>query len=166
MAKRNLGTRRGMAPVVIGVGPGFVAGEDVDAVVETQRGHHLGRVILAGAAAPNTGVPGEVMGYAEERVLRVPADAAGTWEPQVAIGDLVAAGQVVARVGGQEVKSRIAGGVRGLLRPGLMVRPGMKAGDIDPRGDRHLCFTISDKARAVGGGVLEAICYFLWGRRP
>ncbi|TDA68812.1 MAG: EF2563 family selenium-dependent molybdenum hydroxylase system protein [Clostridia bacterium] len=164
IAKRNPGTRRGMAPVVIGVGPGFTAGEDVDAVVETQRGHHLGMVILDGAAAPDTGVPGEVMGYTEERVLRIPADAAGPWEPLIAIGDLVAAGQTVAYAGGREVQSRIAGVVRGLLRGGLEVRPGMKVGDVDPRADKSLCFTISDKARAVGGGVLEAICHFLWGR--
>jgi xanthine dehydrogenase accessory factor len=162
MAKRNLGTRRGMAPVVIGVGPGFTAGEDVDAVVETQRGHDLGRVILEGSAAPNTGVPADVMGYAEERVLRVPQDGAGEWDPVVQIGDMVTAGQVVAYAGGKEVKTRISGVVRGLLRPGLEVFPGMKVGDVDPRGGRELCFTISDKARAVGGGVLEAICFFLF----
>lgn len=164
IAKRNLGTRRGMAPVVIGVGPGFTAGEDVDAVVETLRGHYLGRVLLQGAALPDTGVPGEVMGYAEERVLRVPPGAAGTWEPLITIGDLVAAGQTVAYAGGREVQSRIAGVVRGLLRAGLEVWPGMKVGDVDPRADKNLCFTISDKARAVGGGVLEATCHFLWGR--
>lgn len=163
MAKKNLGTRRGQAPVVVGVGPGFTAGVDVDAVVETQRGHDLGRVILEGNAAPNTGVPGEIEGYREERVLRVPPGGTGRWEPLVEIGDLVAAGQTVARAGGVPVQSRIAGVVRGLLRAGLAVRPGMKVGDVDPRGDRSLCFTISDKARAVGGGVLEAILYFLRG---
>lgn len=164
MAKKNLGTRRDMAPVVIGLGPGFSAGKDVDAVVETQRGHYLGRVILEGSALPDTGIPGEVKGYAEERVLRVPQDAGGTWKPLVKIGDLVEAGQTIAWVEGREVKTRIAGVVRGLLREGLEVWPGMKVGDVDPRGDRSFCFTISDKARAIGGGVLEAICYFLWGR--
>jgi xanthine dehydrogenase accessory factor len=166
MAKKNLGTRRDLAPVVIGVGPGFVAGLDVDAVVETQRGHYLGRVIYQGAAAPNTGVPGEILGYAEERVLRVPPQASGRWEPKVEIGQRVSAGEVVAWVGTTPVRSRIAGVVRGLLRPGLEVRPGQKVGDVDPRGRPEYCFTISDKARAVAGGVLEAICHLLWVSPP
>ncbi|MGB9887061.1 MAG: selenium-dependent molybdenum cofactor biosynthesis protein YqeB [Moorellales bacterium] len=166
MAKKNLGTRRDLAPVVIGVGPGFVAGLDVDAVVETQRGHHLGRVIYQGAAAPNTGVPGQILGYTEERVLRVPPEAAGRWEPRVEIGQQVSAGLLVGWVGATPVRSRIAGVVRGLLRPGLEVRPGQKVGDVDPRGRPEYCFSISDKARAVGGGVLEAICHLLWVSPP
>ncbi|MCR4419041.1 MAG: selenium-dependent molybdenum cofactor biosynthesis protein YqeB [Clostridia bacterium] len=166
MAKMNVGTRRDLAPVVIGVGPGFVAGLDADAVVETQCGHYLGRVIYRGAADPHTGVPGEILGYSEERVLRVPPEAAGRWEPNVEIGHKVSAEEVVAWVGNTPVRSRIAGVVRGLLRPGLEVRPGQKVGDVDPRGRAEYCFSISDRARAVAGGVLEAICHLLWVNPP
>jgi len=166
MVKKNLGTHRNLAPAVIGVGPGFTAGVDVDAVVETQRGHDLGRVIYEGAAAPNTGIPGEISGYTEERVVRVPPGTAGRWEPVAHIGQQVSAGQVVAYVEGVPVKTRISGAVRGLLRPGLQVRPGQKAGDVDPRGRPEYCFTISDKARAVAGGVLEAVCHLLWVNPP
>ena len=158
MAKKNaLGTNPRQAPLVIALGPGFAAGKDVHAVVETKRGHDLGRVIWQGTAQANTGVPGEMGGYTEERLIRAPAD--GTWEPVVEIGDLVAAGEVVARVGRTEVRSQIGGVVRGLLYPGLKVCRGMKAGDVDPRGRREHCFTISDKARAIAGGVLEAILH-------
>lgn len=158
MAKKNaVGTHCRQAPLVIALGPGFAAGKDAGAVIETQRGHDLGRVLWEGEARANTGVPGEVAGYSGERLIRAPAD--GTWEPVVEIGDLVAAGDVVARVDQTEVKSQIKGVVRGLLFPGMKVHRGMKAGDIDPRCRREHCFSISDKARAIGGGVLEAILH-------
>ncbi|HSH69191.1 MAG TPA: selenium-dependent molybdenum cofactor biosynthesis protein YqeB [Deferrisomatales bacterium] len=155
VAKRNLGTHRDMAELVIGFGPGFTAGADVDLVVETNRGHDLGRLIFAGAAEPNTGVPGTTAGYTVERVLRAPA--AGVFEAAAEIGDLVEPGQVVARVGGDAVTVQIPGVLRGLLRSGVPVKPGLKAGDVDPRGERRTCFTISEKARALGGSALEAI---------
>ena len=157
MAKRNLGVTRGQAPIVIGLGPGFVAGADVHLVVETMRGHGLGRVIDAGPAAPNTGVPGEVLGYARERVLWSPAD--GVLQGRCRIGQPVAAGAVVAEVGGLPVVAGVSGVLRGLARDGLQVRAGEKVGDVDPRGVVEYCFTISDKARAIGGGVLEAILH-------
>ena len=141
--------------IAIGLGPGFAAGVDVDAVVETQRGHYLGRVILSGAAAPNSGVPGAVGGVGQERVLRSPAD--GRLCCSVQIGDRVEAGQVLATVSGQPVTAAISGVVRGLLHDGQETTRGSKIGDIDPRGVRDYCFTISDKARAIGGGVLEAL---------
>lgn len=160
IAKKNvLGTRRGQAPLVIALGPGFTAGTDVDAVVETMRGHYLGRVIWQGSALPNTGVPGAVGGFTEERVIRAPKD--GIWQPIVDIGHKVQKGQTVAMVDGTEVKSQISGVVRGLLYPGIRVSQGMKAGDVDPRAVREHCFTISDKALAVGGGVLEAVMHWL-----
>jgi xanthine dehydrogenase accessory factor len=157
MAKRNLGTRLDEAPVVVGLGPGFVAGRDVHAVIETARGHNLGRVIVAGQAEPNTGVPGAVGGQSERRVVRAPA--AGVFHSLKRIGDVIAEGEVVARVDGQPVTARLAGVLRGILRDGLPVHPGMKVGDVDPRGVRDYCFTISDKALAIGGSVLEAILY-------
>ena len=154
LAKRNLGTRRDMAPRVVALGPGFVAGADVHAVVETCRGHDLGRVITSGAAAPDTGIPGPIEGFGIERLLRAPR--AGTFRAVKAIGDSVQAGEAVAEVAGAPIRAAIGGVVRGLLHPGLPVREGQKVGDIDPRGLRSLCFTISDKANAVAGGVLEA----------
>jgi len=157
MAKRNIGTKISDAPVVIALGPGFVAGVDVHAVIETKRGHHLGRVILEGSAAPDTGIPGEVMGYALERVLRAPC--AGIFRGERRIGDRVEAGEVVAYIGSSPVVAGISGVIRGLLADGLLVSEGMKVGDVDPRGVKEHCFTISDKARAIGGGVLEAILY-------
>lgn len=164
MAKRNTGTHLADAPIVVALGPGFIAGVDCHAVVETQRGHHLGRVILKGTAAPDTGVPGEVEGYGQERVLRAPA--AGVFQGVKEIGDVVKAGDTVALVAGRPVVVSIGGVLRGLLADGLQVRPGMKVGDVDPRGEREHCFTISDKARAIGGGVLEAILYLLLRRGP
>jgi len=161
LAKRNLGTRMDQAEVVVGVGPGFTAGVDVHAVVETARGHHIGRVILEGSAEPDTGVPGPIGGHTTERLLR--ATAAGRFEPLAAIGDVVEAGEVVARVGGREVRAQIKGVLRGLLRGGIEVTEGFKVGDVDPRARPEHCFTISDKSRAVGGGVLEAIMMFLFG---
>lgn len=159
MAKRNTGTRITDAPIVIGLGPGFTAGVDVHAVIETNRGHNLGRVILSGSAEPNTGIPGPTMGYTIERVLRAPCE--GLFKGERRIGDPVEAGEVVASVAGQPVVANISGVLRGLLADGVLVRAGMKVGDVDPRGVREHCFTISDKARAIGGGVLEAILYLL-----
>ena len=167
LAKRNLGTTIGDAPIVVGVGPGFVAGVDVHAVVETKRGHYLGRVLLGGAAIPDTGIPGEVLGYTTERVLRAPCS--GTLRGEKRIGDKVLAGETTALVDGEPVIAEIDGVLRGLLADGLDVTDGMKVGDIDPRGIRDHCFTISDKALAIGGGVLEAILYIQrlsGGQRP
>ena len=155
LAKRNLGTTRGMAPVVIGVGPGFTAQVDVDAAVETRRGHYRGRVYYTGSPLPNTAIPGLIGGYAGERVLRAPAD--GTFTPCVKIGDEVKAGTVCGTVAGESMVATIDGVVRGLLQEGVPVTRGMKSGDVDPRGKREYCDLVSDKALAIGGGVLEAI---------
>lgn len=155
LAKRNLGTTRGMAPVVIGVGPGFTAQVDVDAAVETMRGHYLGRVYYTGSPLPNTAIPGLIGGYAGERVLRAPAD--GTFTPCVKIGDEVKAGTVCGTVAGQPMVATIDGVVRGLLQEGVAVTHGMKSGDVDPRCHPEYITMASDKALAVGGGVLEAI---------
>lgn len=154
LAKRNLGTARDMAPVVIGVGPGFTAPVDCDAAVETMRGHYLGRVYYEGSPLPNTAVPGLIGGYAGERVMRAPAD--GAFEPCVEIGAEVRAGDVCARVGGEPMRSTIDGVVRGLLQAGVPVHEGMKCGDVDPRCHPEYIESASDKALAVGGGVLEA----------
>lgn len=154
LAKRNLGTARDMAPVVIGVGPGFTAPVDCDAAVETMRGHYLGRVYYEGSPLPNTAVPGLIGGYAGERVMRAPAD--GTFEPCVEIGAEVRAGDVCARVGGEPMRATIDGVVRGLLQAGVPVHEGMKCGDVDPRCHPEYIESASDKALAVGGGVLEA----------
>jgi xanthine dehydrogenase accessory factor len=159
VAKRNLGTRLDDAPVVIGIGPGFTAGLDVHAVIESNRGHYLGRVLWQGAAQPNTGVPGEIGGHGLDRVLRAPRS--GVFVAERAIGDSVRVDEVVCRVDGQAVKSKINGILRGLLRDGLTVHAGMKIGDVDPRARREHCFTFSDKALAVAGGVLEALMYLL-----
>lgn len=155
LAKRNLGTRRDMAPAVIGVGPGFTAGEDCHAVVETMRGHTLGRVYYSGSALPNTAVPGLIGGYAGERVLRAPAD--GVFRQRLEIGALVEAGDVAGTVGEEPMRCTISGVLRGILEDGTPVFKGMKAGDVDPRGDVENCWSVSDKALAVGGGTLEAI---------
>lgn len=155
IAKKNLGTRMDMAPIVIGVGPGFSAGKDVHAVVETSRGHQLGRVITNGEAAKNTGVPGKIEGYGHERVIYAPAD--GIIKNLSAIGDHVEAGHVIAKVAGCPVKAKISGVLRGLIRDGFEVTEGMKTADVDPRDVSENCFTISDKARMVGYGTLFAI---------
>lgn len=157
IAKKNTGTLRSHAPVVIGVGPGFTPGRDVHAVIETMRGHNLGRVLTDRPALPNTGIPGNIGGYTTERVLRAGAD--GIFQGVMAIGEQVNAGDIVAYVNGQPVLAPIAGILRGLLHNGLQVFARMKIGDIDPRCCREHCFTISDKALAIAGGVLEAI---LW----
>lgn len=157
LAKKNLSTDPTQAPVVIGVGPGFSVPQDCHCVIETQRGHDLGRCIYQGCAAKNTGIPGEIGGYTVERLLRAPCD--GIFHPILAIGDAVKAGQTVAMVDDQPVTAQIDGIVRGLLQDNVPVKTGMKSGDIDPRGCYEHCFTVSDKARAVGGGVLEAILH-------
>ena len=155
LAKKNLGTALPDAPAVVGVGPGFTPGVDCHAAVETQRGHDLGRVLWDRSPAPNTGVPGDIGGYTTERLLRAPTE--GTFVPLATIGDTVQAGQTVGRVGDAPMKAQITGVVRGLLPEGTPVFAGMKAGDVDPRCRREHCFSVSDKARAVGGGVLEAL---------
>lgn len=157
LAKKNLSTDPTQAPVVIGIGPGFSVPQDCHCVIETQRGHDLGRCIYQGCAAKNTGIPGEIGGYTVERLLRAPCD--GIFHPILAIGDAVKAGQTVALVDDQPVTAQIDGIVRGLLQDNVPVKSGMKSGDIDPRGCYEHCFTVSDKARAVGGGVLEAILH-------
>ncbi|GHV96599.1 molybdenum hydroxylase [Spirochaetia bacterium] len=168
MAKKNTGTSIDDAPTVIGIGPGFTAGLDCHAVIETMRGHSLGRVITEGSAIPNTGVPGDIGGYTLERLLRANAD--GIFEVKAEIGMVVKKGDVVALVkcagNGSVIAANgdavpvcagIDGIVRGLLPSGITVKRGMKAGDIDPRCERSHCFTVSDKALAIGGGVLEAL---------
>jgi xanthine dehydrogenase accessory factor len=155
MAKRNIDTARGQAPLVIALGPGFTAGVDCDAVIETMRGHTLGRVIWEGSALPNTGTPGIVAGKGRERVLRAPAAGPVAWHYQ--IGDRVVAEQRLGEVAGQGIFAPFDGVVRGMIASGTAVKPGMKIGDVDARGDVDACFTISDKALAIGGAVLEAI---------
>ena len=162
LAKKNLGTAITDAPIVLALGPGFTAGADCHGVVETMRGHDLGRLILEGSAAPNTGVPGNIGGYTDERLIRAPAD--GVFVPLAAIGDRVEAGQPVAEVTGEVARARLTGVVRGMLPAGLAVTRGMKAGDIDPRCEARHCFTVSDKARAIAGGVLEGLLYFGRGK--
>ncbi len=158
MAKKNLGTKIDDAPLVIGLGPGFHAGKDVHIVIETNRSHHLGRMILKGEAEPDTGIPGEIGGYTIERLLRTMKK--GIFHTDKKIGDRVHKGTVVAVVDDYPVIAKISGVLRGLLRDGVEVKKGMKVGDVDPRGKRENCFTISDKARAIGGGVLEAILFW------
>ncbi|MCB2190187.1 MAG: EF2563 family selenium-dependent molybdenum hydroxylase system protein [Deltaproteobacteria bacterium] len=155
LAKRNTGLHKTMAPLTIGLGPGFHVPDEVDLAVETNRGHNLGRLISLGSPEPNTGVPGKIAGYTSQRVLRAPAD--GTFESDLALGDRVRAGQVVASVKGQTITAQVDGVLRGLLRPGARVNQGTKVGDVDPRGQLEYLHTISEKARAVGGSVLEGI---------
>lgn len=157
LAKRNLGTRIGDAPTVIGVGPGFTAGVDCDCVVETKRGHTLGRCIWKGSAIPNTGVPGMIGGYASERLIKATDD--GIFKGAVSIGDTVKAQSLVGYAGETPIYVQIDGVVRGLLQDGVPVTKGMKSGDVDPRCEAEHCFTVSDKASAIGGGVLEAILH-------
>lgn len=154
LAKENLGTRREMAPVTIALGPGFEAGVDCDAVVETNRGHWLGQVIWQGYAQENTGIPGNILGETTRRVIRAPA--AGLMQAVVKLGDIVAEGELIAQVGDTPVTAPLAGMVRGLLQDGLAVSSGFKIADIDPRGEKADYTSVSDKARAIGGGVLEA----------
>ena len=159
MAKRNLGTQKEQAPLVIGVGPGFEAGVDVDAVIETKRGHYLGRVIYEGSTLQDTGISGEIAGESKKRLLRAPAE--GIFIPEHKIGDLVQTGDTIAMVSDIPLKAQLSGVIRGLIYPNTPVTEGMKVGDIDSRGIKDYCFTVSDKALSVGGGVLEAICSYL-----
>lgn len=167
LAKRNLGTNRKMAPLTIALGPGFTAGEDVDVVIETKRGHNLGRVIREGCAYPNTGIPGIIGGYGAERVIHAPA--AGILKNKSKIGDIVEKGQVIAVIEETgsveskndkiEVTATLSGLLRGLIRDNYPVTKGFKIADIDPRKEELAnCFTISDKARCIAGSVLEVIC--------
>ena len=158
LAKRNLGTKITDAPCVIGVGPGFTAGVDCHACVETMRGHTLGRVITEGSPIPNTNIPGLIGGFAGERVLRAPAD--GIFRQRLEIGDMVEQNEIAGYVGTEPMRCQISGVLRGLLADGTPVHRGMKAGDVDPRGEVSYCQLVSDKALAIGGGVLEAILRF------
>ena len=158
LAKVNLDTSISDAPIVVAVGPGFAAGRDCHAVVETQRGHYLGRVIYDGAAAPNTGVPGNIGGYTVERIIRAPK--AGIFHPVHRIKDQVQANEIVAYVDEIPVYCRIGGTLRGILPEGIRVFEGMKSGDVDPRCRPEHCLCASDKALSVGGGVLEALLHF------
>lgn len=162
LAKKNLGTSRNMAPITVALGPGFTAGEDVDAVIETQRGHRLGRVIYEGSAAPNTGIPGKIAGFDKERVIHSPAE--GILRNVASITGTVRKGQTIAVIEtGTEnipVEATLDGLLRGLIRDGYPVTRGFKIADIDPRAEEYNnCFTISDKARCIAGGVLEAILH-------
>lgn len=174
IAKKNLGTAKEMAPLVIGVGPGFTAGEDVDLVVESMRGHNLARIFTTGAALPNTGIPGNIDGFTKERVLH--AEAAGYMKNIRQIGDIVEKGEEIARIYEKmtedgtfsgsyvSVEASISGMIRGLIREGYHFQKGFKIADIDPReSELANCFTISDKARSIGGSVLEAVCGYVNG---
>ena len=161
LAKKNLGTTKEMAPLVIALGPGFTAGEDVDVVIATKRGHNLGRVIRSGSAVPNTGIPGIIGGYGKERVMH--AQAEGILRNVASIGDIVEARAVIAEIetenGTVPVEASLSGLLRGLIRDGYPVTKGFKIADIDPRKEElQNCFTISDKARCIAGSVLEVIC--------
>lgn len=161
LAKKNLGTTKEMAPLVIALGPDFTAGEDVDVVIETKRGHNLGRVIRSGSAVPNTGIPGIIGGYGKERVMH--AQAEGILRNAASIGDIVEARAVIAEIetenGTVPVEASLSGLLRGLIRDGYPVTKGFKIADIDPRQEElQNCFTISDKARCIAGSVLEVIC--------
>jgi xanthine dehydrogenase accessory factor len=155
MVKKNLGTTLGDAPLVIALGPGFLAGVNCHAVIETNRGHNLGRVIYQGSTEPDTGTPGKIEGHTHTRVLR--ASVTGHVRAHAAIGDAIEDGQLIAEVSGQAVIAPFSGILRGLIHERVQVEPGMKIGDLDPRAQRENCFTISDKSLAVGGGVLEAV---------
>ena len=174
IAKKNLGTAKEMAPLVIGIGPGFTAGEDVDLVVESMRGHNLARIFTTGAALPNTGIPGNIGGFTKERVLH--AEAAGYMKNIRQIGDIVEKGEEIARIYEKmtedgtfsgsyvSVEASISGMIRGLIREGYHFQKGFKIADIDPReSELANCFTISDKARSIGGSVLEAVCGYVNG---
>lgn len=174
IAKKNMGTAKEMAPLVIGVGPGFTAGEDVDLVVESMRGHNLARIFTTGSALPNTGIPGNIGGFTKERVLH--AEAAGYMKNIRQIGDIVEKGEEIARIYEKmtedgtfsgsyvSVEASISGIIRGLIREGYHFQKGFKIADIDPReSELANCFTISDKARSIGGSVLEAVCGYVNG---
>ena len=160
LAKRNLGTHIDMAPKTVALGPGFTAGKDVRVVIETMRGHHLGRIIYSGAALPNTGTPGLIAGEGKDRVIHAPA--AGIFCAVSKIGDMVTRGEPIGYIcsdGGEAVvPATLTGLLRGVIRDGFVVTKGLKIGDIDPRTEEYEnCFSISDKARALGGSVLTAL---------
>jgi len=155
LAKRNLGTSMDESQLSIALGPGFVAGKDAHLVIETNRGHNLGRVLTSGSAEPNTGIPGSIGGYAAERVVRAPVE--GVFEAVKRIGEQVKKNDIVGKVDSEAVRAGIDGVIRGLIRNGSQASKGLKLGDIDPRGEESYCYTISDKARAIGGSVLEAV---------
>lgn len=158
LAKQNFGTKRSMAPITIALGPGFSAPEDVDIVIETMRGHNLGRIIEEGRASENTGVPGIIAGFGIERVIY--SDYSGVITNIEKIGNVVEKGDVIAVVGDNEIYASISGVLRGIIRDGYKVKKGLKIADIDPRiSEKDNCFTISDKARNIGGAVLESILY-------
>lgn len=159
LAKKNTGTSINDAPIVIGLGPGFTASKDVHAVIETKRGHTLGQVIFNGSAIPNTGIPGNIGGYTHERVFKAPK--AGLVKNYADIGDMVTEGDILCFVDDVPVKSKISGMVRGIIHDGLVVSNGEKLGDVDPRGEKCYCYSISDKGRTIAGGALEAILYLL-----
>ncbi len=155
LSKKNTCMSLNLAPLTIALGPGFTAGKDVDIVIETMRGHNLGRIIEKGAAAANTGIPEPVLGYTEKRVLRAPCD--GVVKKGLSIGDAVNKGDTVCMIGKKPITSEVSGVLRGCIMNDLQVKKGAKIGDVDPRGITEYCFTISDKARTIGGSVLEAI---------
>lgn len=160
IAKRNMGTTRDMADITIALGPGFTAGEDVDVVIETTRGHNLGRLIFSGKAKENTGIPGSILGYSKERVIYSPC--AGIMKNVLNIGDVAEKDEIITYVGDTPVKATIPGLLRGIMRSGSAVSMGFKIADIDPRlSEKTNCYTISDKARSIAGGVLEAILYLM-----
>ena len=159
LAKRNIDTSIDDAPLVIGLGPGFTAGDDCDVVVETMRGPHLGRALWTGTAADDTGTPGVIAGRGAERVVRAPVDGVVAWRRS--IGDLVDDDEQLGTVGGAPVRAPFAGVVRGLILDGSTVTQGLKIGDVDPRLDPGLCREISDKALAIGGGVAEAVSWWM-----
>lgn len=162
--KRNDGNFLEQAPLVVGLGPGLEAGRDVHVVIETRRGHDLGRIIRTGFSAPDTGIPGSIAGYATERVLRAPC--AGVVSTRLEIGQSVGAGDVVCEVAGRPVAAAISGVLRGVIHSDVEVPARLKIGDVDPRGDPAHCFTISDKARTISGAVLEAILWRFPHRIP
>ncbi|NCC66498.1 MAG: EF2563 family selenium-dependent molybdenum hydroxylase system protein, partial [Spirochaetia bacterium] len=159
MAKRNLGTKIDDAPLVIAIGPGFEANKDCDFVIETKRGHNLGRIITEGSATENTGIPGIIAGYGRERVVHSPAE--GLFTRKKAIGDLVKKGDLIAMVGSTEVFAPLDGKLRGLLNDGLPVPQGFKIADVDPRAEEADHTTVSDKALAIGAAVVTALDGFL-----
>jgi len=155
MAKRNTGTRLTDADLVIGLGPGFQAGRDAHLVVETNNSERLGEVIFAGEAEKNTGIPIAIDGLTSERVLHSSSD--GLFVTKREIGERVAAGEVIASVGRQELKAPIGGVVRALLRSGIQVKEGTKLAEIDQVASKEICYSIRARVRAIAGGVLEAI---------